>query len=134
VPGIRAVIDTNVFVSGIISPKGSPRKVLDAALEEQFRVITSITINHEILSVLHREHIYVFDAKLLEPLFRELIKRTLEKEGKLTGIEKQLVAVDATIIQSVSKAFWALWSDDEHRAVKLHLELDINNWVPTIWG
>ncbi|MBF0318917.1 MAG: hypothetical protein HQL01_03810, partial [Nitrospirae bacterium] len=49
---------------------------------------------------------YVFDAKLLEPLFRELIKRTLEKEGKLTGIEKQLVAVDGTIIQSVSKAFW----------------------------
>ncbi|MBF0404379.1 putative toxin-antitoxin system toxin component, PIN family [Candidatus Magnetominusculus xianensis] len=55
---IRAVIDTNVFVSGAISPNGSPRKVLNVALKGQFRVITSITINHEILSVLHRKHIY----------------------------------------------------------------------------
>ncbi|WP_420265241.1 putative toxin-antitoxin system toxin component, PIN family [Candidatus Magnetominusculus dajiuhuensis] len=56
--GIRAVIDTNVFVSGIISPKGSPYKVLNAARKELFRVVTSFSINHEILNVIHREHIY----------------------------------------------------------------------------
>ncbi|MBF0456822.1 MAG: putative toxin-antitoxin system toxin component, PIN family [Nitrospirae bacterium] len=57
-PRIKAVIDTNVFVSGIISPKGSPYKLLDAALKGQFRVVTSFSINREILNVIHREHIY----------------------------------------------------------------------------
>jgi putative PIN family toxin of toxin-antitoxin system len=46
---IRAVIDTNVLVSGIISPKGAPRKILDLARKESFKVVTSIAINHEIL-------------------------------------------------------------------------------------
>ncbi|MBF0520393.1 MAG: putative toxin-antitoxin system toxin component, PIN family [Nitrospirae bacterium] len=58
-PKIRAVIDTNVIVSGIISPKGYPRKIIEAALNEQFRVITSVSINHEILNVLYRKHIYM---------------------------------------------------------------------------
>ena len=55
---IRAVVDTNLFVSGLISPKGSPRKILDLARKEGFKVVTSIAINREILSVLHRGHIY----------------------------------------------------------------------------
>ena len=55
---IRAVIDTNVLVSGIISPKGAPRKILDLARKESFKVVTSIAINHEILRVLHRDYIY----------------------------------------------------------------------------
>lgn len=55
---IRAVIDTNVLVSGIISPKGAPRKILDLARRDGFKVVTSISINHEIFNVLHRPHIY----------------------------------------------------------------------------
>lgn len=55
---IRAVIDTNILVSGIISPKGAPRKIVDLAKKEVFKAATSISINHEILSVLHRPHIY----------------------------------------------------------------------------
>lgn len=55
---IRAVIDTNVLVSGIISPKGAPRKVLELARKERFKVISSASINHEILDVLHRDYIY----------------------------------------------------------------------------
>jgi len=55
---IRAIIDTNVLVSGIISPKGSPRKILDLARKDVFKVVTSVLINHEILNVLHRDYIY----------------------------------------------------------------------------
>lgn len=55
---IRAVIDTNVFVSGVISPKGSPRKILELAKREVFKVVTSLSINHEIFEVLHRDYIY----------------------------------------------------------------------------
>lgn len=55
---IKAVIDTNIFVSGIISPKGPPRKILELARKEAFKVVTSASINHEILEVLHRDYIY----------------------------------------------------------------------------
>lgn len=55
----KAVIDTNILVSGIISPKGSPRKILELARKEIFKVVTSASINHEILEVLHRDYIYV---------------------------------------------------------------------------
>jgi uncharacterized protein len=55
---IKAVLDTNIIVSGIISSKGSPRKLLELAKDETFKVITSILINREILEVLHRDHIY----------------------------------------------------------------------------
>lgn len=55
---IRAVIDTSVFVSGAISPIGSPRKILEFAKREVFKVVTSISINREILEVLHRNYIY----------------------------------------------------------------------------
>lgn len=56
---IRAVIDTNVLVSGIISPKGAPRKILNLARKKVFKVVTSVSINHEILNVLHRNYIYI---------------------------------------------------------------------------
>ena len=56
---INAVIDTNTFVSGIISPKGSPIKILELARKEIFKVVTSVSINREILEVLHRDYIYV---------------------------------------------------------------------------
>lgn len=55
---IKAVIDTNIFVSGAISPKGIPRKILEAAQRKIFQVVTSISINREILDVLHRDYIY----------------------------------------------------------------------------
>ncbi len=55
---IRAVIDTNVFVSGAIFPKGSPRRILEMAERKIFETVTSPLINQEILSVLHRENIY----------------------------------------------------------------------------
>lgn len=56
---IRAVIDTSVFVSGVISPIGLPRKILEFAKRSVFKAVTSISINREILEVLHRNHIYI---------------------------------------------------------------------------
>jgi len=55
---IRVVVYTNVLVSGIISPHGPPRKILDLAIKETIEIVTSNVINIEVLKVLHREHIY----------------------------------------------------------------------------
>ena len=49
----RAVLDANVLVSGILSPKGAPAKVLTAWQAEQFHLVLSEAVLDEINRVLH---------------------------------------------------------------------------------
>ena len=51
---LRVVVDTNVFVSGIISPSGPPGQILQALRRRKFTLISSPSINEEILDVLSR--------------------------------------------------------------------------------
>ena len=53
----RAVLDTNVFVSGLINPKGSPAAVLNLLRAKRFVLVSSPAINEEILEVLNRPYI-----------------------------------------------------------------------------
>lgn len=54
-PGeIRAVLDTNIVVSGLISQDGPPGQIIAAWRAGRFEWITSAAINEEILEVLHR--------------------------------------------------------------------------------
>jgi putative PIN family toxin of toxin-antitoxin system len=50
----RAVLDTNVFVSGLINPKGPPAAVLRALRSGRFTLVSSPPINEEIIEVLNR--------------------------------------------------------------------------------
>lgn len=50
----RAVLDTNVFVSGLISPKGPPARILMALRLAQFILVSSPPVNEEIIEVLSR--------------------------------------------------------------------------------
>jgi len=74
----------------------------------------------------------VFDSELIAPIIQELADRAipLETDLKLKAIEKQLVAVDCSLIPALPKVLWALWLDDEHKAAKLHLEFDIIKGIP----
>jgi putative PIN family toxin of toxin-antitoxin system len=47
---VRAVIDTNVLVSGLLVAEGSPRKALDAWLDGRFTLVTS---SHQLDEVTH---------------------------------------------------------------------------------
>jgi hypothetical protein len=75
----------------------------------------------------------VFDAKLLNPLLKELVEQTLprEKDPELKQIQQLIRAVDGTLLPALPKMLWALWQNDQNRAAKLHLEMDIVNHVPT---
>jgi hypothetical protein len=75
----------------------------------------------------------VFDSSLIEPLISELAKQAipLETDPKLKNLQKQLVAVDGSLLPALPKILWALWLDDEHRAAKMHLEFDVLKSVPT---
>ncbi|MBI4387225.1 MAG: putative toxin-antitoxin system toxin component, PIN family [Elusimicrobia bacterium] len=51
---LRVVLDTNVIISGLISPKGPPAGILKALKAGQFVLVTSQAINEEILEVMDR--------------------------------------------------------------------------------
>jgi len=63
---IKAVIDTNILISGIISPIGAPRKIIEAARDLTFKLVTTLDINEEVLDVLHRPKIYNDFFNILE--------------------------------------------------------------------
>lgn len=50
---IRAVLDANVFVSAVLSPRGNPAKILTAWRAERFHLVTSPPILEEIDRVFH---------------------------------------------------------------------------------
>ncbi len=54
---MRIVIDTNVFISAAINPKGAPAKILDAWRDRQFELIISPSIIEEVIEVIKRPSI-----------------------------------------------------------------------------
>jgi hypothetical protein len=75
----------------------------------------------------------VFDADLLLPLIKELAAQALplEKNPQLRALQQTIVAVDGSLLRAVPEMLWALWVDEDNRAAKLHLTLDIERQVPT---
>jgi putative PIN family toxin of toxin-antitoxin system len=49
---VRTVLDTNVLVSGLVAKGGAPRQVLDAWLEGQYILVTSLYLVEELAHVL----------------------------------------------------------------------------------
>lgn len=73
----------------------------------------------------------VFDPALLRELIGPLAARALPQlRGREAEALRGLTAVDGTLLAALPKMAWALWVDDEHRAVKLHLHFDVLQGVP----
>lgn len=53
----RVVLDTNVLVSGLMGTKGAPRQVLDAWLDGEYTLVTSLYLVDELVHVLQYPHI-----------------------------------------------------------------------------
>jgi putative PIN family toxin of toxin-antitoxin system len=49
---LRAVVDTDVFVSGLMGVDSPPRRIVDAWLDQQFTLVTSLTLLEELVHVL----------------------------------------------------------------------------------
>lgn len=83
---LRAVLDTNVFVSGIKSQKASPGQILDAWMKKRFTIITSPQLLAEIHEVLMRPAILDLLKKTpdeVNEFIKLLIQKTFVTEGKL---------------------------------------------------
>lgn len=87
---MKAVIDTNIFISGIFW-KGSPNKVLELWKEGKFTNITSVKIVEEINRVLND-----FDIKLSEELIREWIDLIVSNSTVVETKEEVKVVRDET--------------------------------------
>ena len=72
-----------------------------------------------------------FDADLLRPLLAELADGAVPVvDGHEAEALAGLVAVDGSVFHALPKMVWALWMDEQHRGVKLHLHFDVFKGVP----
>jgi putative PIN family toxin of toxin-antitoxin system len=68
------VIDTNIFISGSISPRGIPSRLLTLWEQDRIMVVTSSELVAEVEAVLHRDYIKG-KYQLSEERIRELVRR-----------------------------------------------------------
>ncbi len=74
----------------------------------------------------------VFDSQHLVEVIAELGQQLqpLAVHDKLQDLPGILTAVDGTLLQALPKIAWALWLDEQHRAVKNHVHFEILKGVP----
>jgi Transposase DDE domain len=73
----------------------------------------------------------VFDPPLLRDVLGELADQAVPLlHGKEAEALRGLTAVDGSILPALPRMAWALWTDDRHRAAKLHLHFDVLKGVP----
>ena len=83
----RAVLDANVFVSAVLSPRGAPAKVLAAWRAEQFDLVISEAILEEITRVLHYPKIvkrHLWSGEKIRAFIEDLARLAVVSAGKLT--------------------------------------------------
>jgi uncharacterized protein len=64
---VNVVIDTNVLISGLINPDGTPAKIINLLINERITIFYDNRILQEYIGVLHREK-FGFTTKLIDPL------------------------------------------------------------------
>lgn len=78
---IKAVVDTNVLISGLISSKGTPSKLLNAWNNKLFTLVISPELVQELEIVLQRPKLAKYAISLQEI------------EGLITSFKKQQIVV-----------------------------------------
>ncbi len=74
----------------------------------------------------------VFDSQALVGVIGELNQQLQPLVGydKLKDLPGILTAVDGTLLKALPKITWALWLDEQHKAVKNHIQFEILKGVP----
>ncbi|NQZ60298.1 MAG: transposase [Lentisphaeraceae bacterium] len=71
---------------------------------------------------------HIFDAGALQELVCKLAAKIAQDKLKNKDILpaiKDLVAVNDSLFQTLSRVFWADWQDDKHKVTKLHLGFSV---------
>ena len=101
---ISAALDANTIVSGMLVIEGNPSSVLDAALDDAFRCVSSSIIIAEVVRTLSRDRVrrkYRVDQERLERVLRFLgsgvvsVPVTAQVQGVATHPEDDLILATA---------------------------------------
>lgn len=57
---MRVIVDTNIFISGLLSRKGAPAKILDAILEGRIFPVMSKATFEELANALSKPRIDIY--------------------------------------------------------------------------
>ncbi|HDQ70671.1 MAG TPA: putative toxin-antitoxin system toxin component, PIN family [Chloroflexi bacterium] len=123
---VRAVLDTNVLVSGLMGTKGAPRQALDAWLEGQFTLVTSLYLVDELVHVFQYPRI----AERLQVTEDELaaLLAALLSQAEVVPEKLQLLGVtrdpedDAVVTCAVEGSADYIVSGDQDLLVLNHYE------------
>ncbi len=74
----------------------------------------------------------VFDSQQMVEVIAALGKQLqpIAVHDKLRNLPGTLTAVDGTLLKALPKITWALWIDEQHKAVKNHVHFEILKGVP----
>ena len=93
---MRIVLDTNVLISGLLSPNGKPAQILNLFLNGNIIMLYDNRILFEYISVLHREK-FGFKDEWINPLLD-----FLRSEGEYISAEP----MDITFLDEDDKKFY----------------------------
>jgi putative PIN family toxin of toxin-antitoxin system len=106
---IRAVLDTNIFISAMIAPGSVPTRILHAAYASVFLCLTSVVIADEVQRALSRDrirrkyHLDVTEVTRLHGFLASdhlLVPITAEVQGVATHPEDDLILATAVSAQA----------------------------------
>jgi hypothetical protein len=74
----------------------------------------------------------VFDSDLLIDIIGQLVDKLqpIRHDAALNDFDQVLTLVDGSWLRAVPKMTWALFQDDSHKSVKLHMHLELLKGVP----
>ncbi len=120
---MRVVVDTNVWVSGLILPDSPPGKVLQAVREGELEALASWPLVEELVDVLSRPHLRHYEIRagdiqelvvLLAPLLPSVeVNITLRDPGDapvvaaaVAGDVQAIITGDADLLQDRELRSW----------------------------
>ena len=74
----------------------------------------------------------VFDSKLMIDIIGQLAQqlRPVNHDARLNDVDQILTLVDGSWLRAVPKMTWALFQDERHKSVKVHMHLELLKGVP----
>ncbi len=96
---MRAVIDTNIFLAGLLNAEGGAAKIIHAFRDGEFEIVVSSEVFDEYVRVLH-----LFDNAVPAPQSEELLELVFEKAFKIRPASTGGVCLDPDDEKFVSAA------------------------------
>lgn len=122
---VRAVVDTNVFVSGLMGVKGPPRQIIAAWLDARFTLVTSLYLADELAHVL--EYPRIAERIRMDPTHVDAILAAVLSGSEIVPGELDLPGVtrdhkdDAVVACAVEgRAAYRVSGDDDLLALEMY--------------